>query len=102
MEHAVRELKPIDISDVPELIRIVEEVRKTGEPRRLRRSGEDVAILRPIKQPAKTRACRGRPTSADDALWKIIGIAEGPDDGTQDVSADKQKYLADAYTACAE
>jgi hypothetical protein len=98
----MRELKPIDISDVPELIYIVEEVRKTGEPRRLRRSGEDVAILRPIKRPARTRACRCCPTSADDALWKIIGNAEGPDDGTQDVSADKHTYLADAYAASPE
>jgi excisionase family DNA binding protein len=35
--------------------------------------------------------------SHTDSLWNIVGIAES--DGPGDVSADKHKYLADAYGA---
>ncbi|MCL4458715.1 MAG: hypothetical protein M1136_03835 [Chloroflexi bacterium] len=58
-----RGLRPIDISNVPELLRIVEEVRRTDEARVLRRDDEDLAILMPAKpgskhkpKPIKTRA----------------------------------------------
>jgi hypothetical protein len=90
-----KELKHIDISDVPELLRIVEDMRATNEPRVLQRANEDVAILRPVKRPAKRRVLRGRPTSADDPLWKLVGIGES--EGPGDVSTNKYKYLADAY-----
>jgi hypothetical protein len=90
-----KELKHIDISDVPELLRIVEDMRATNEPRVLQRANEDVAILRPVKRSAKRRVLRGRPTSADDPLWKLVGIGES--EGPGDVSTNKYKYLADAY-----
>ncbi len=58
-----RALRPIDISNVPELMRLVEEVRASHEARVLRRDDEDLAILMPAKpgqkrkaKPAKTRA----------------------------------------------
>ena len=43
-----RKPKRIDISHVPELVRLAEEVRTTGEPRVLRHASEDLAILMPI------------------------------------------------------
>ncbi|HLZ10586.1 MAG TPA: hypothetical protein VKT80_18515 [Chloroflexota bacterium] len=92
-----KELKPIDISNSPEILRIVEEMRASNEPRVFRRDNEDVAILRPVKRAARRRVLRGRPTSADDPLWNIVGMAAGPDDGVTDVSTNKLKYLADAY-----
>lgn len=48
-------LKPIDISSIPKLLTIAEEVRRTNEPRMLRRDSEDVAILMPIKSIRKRR-----------------------------------------------
>ncbi|MBA2449485.1 MAG: hypothetical protein H0V51_15815, partial [Chloroflexi bacterium] len=42
------ELEAIDISDVPDLLRLAEQVRTTGEPRILRREGEDIAVLMPV------------------------------------------------------
>jgi hypothetical protein len=45
-----RELKPIDISASPEILRIVEEVRASNEPRVLQREHVDVAILRPLNR----------------------------------------------------
>ena len=50
-----RELRSIDISDVPELLRLAEEVRTTNEPHVLRRAGEDIAVLMPIGPTTKRR-----------------------------------------------
>jgi hypothetical protein len=50
------ELESIDISKVPELLRLAEEVRTTGEPRVLRRDREDIAVLMPIVQASPRRA----------------------------------------------
>ena len=50
----------IDITDLPELRRIVEEVRATREPRVLRAGDEDLAVLTPLatghrSDPTETR-----------------------------------------------
>ena len=52
-----RAIKTIDITDVPELVRIAEEVARTGEARVLRRDSEDVAVLMPMSSSV------GRPRS---------------------------------------
>lgn len=90
-----QEIKSIDIGDNPDLLRIVEEVRTSNEPRALRHDNQVVAILRPARRPRKPRAPAGRPTSSSDPLWKLIGI--GASEGPGDVSTDKHRYLADAY-----
>lgn len=59
------EHKPIDISGIPELLRIVEEVRLSRRPRVLRRDREDVAVVVPM--PAKSRRTRRAPTPEDRA-----------------------------------
>jgi hypothetical protein len=46
----VRNLKPIDVSQLPDVLRIAEEVRRTRQPRLLRRDSEDVALVVPIEQ----------------------------------------------------
>ena len=88
-----KELKRIDISDIPELLTLVQEVQRTNEPRILQQDHEDLVMLTPIKPVAKRKA-RGKPTTADDPLWKLIGIGRS---GTGDVSENKHKYLAEAY-----
>jgi hypothetical protein len=89
-----KEPKHIDISGIPELLSIAEEVRRTNEPRILRQDSEDLAILAPIKTVAK-RSAKGKPTSADDPLWNIVGMAHSK--GPGDVSENVDKYLAEAY-----
>ncbi|TAK35109.1 MAG: hypothetical protein EPO21_07290 [Chloroflexota bacterium] len=90
-------LKHIDISQKGELLRIAEQVRSAKQPLVLSKGGEDVAVLRPLKRAARKPHSKGRPTSADDPFWSIIGMAAGPDDGVTDVSGNKHKYLSDAY-----
>ena len=88
-----KEPRHIDISSIPELQKLVHEVRQTNEPSILREESEDVAMLTPLKPRAK-RSARGKPTTADDPLWKLVGIGHS---GKGDVSANKHKYLAEAY-----
>jgi hypothetical protein len=88
-----KEPKRVDISRMPELLSIAHEVQSTNEPRILQQDSEDVAMLTPITPVAKRRV-RGKPTSADDPLWKLIGIGHS---GKGDSSANKHQYLAEAY-----
>lgn len=94
-----KELKRMDITHKLELLQIVEQVQTADQPLILSSGSEDVAILRPLKRPERKPTVKGRPTSAGDPFWNIIGIAAGPDDGVTDVSTNKHKYLADAYAA---
>jgi hypothetical protein len=55
---------PIDITHTPELLRLVDEVETTGQPRVLRRAGEDVAVLMPVRR----RATAGRAQRAEAGL----------------------------------
>lgn len=53
--------KPIDISDVPDVLRMVEEVRRAGEPRVLQRDGEDLAVVVPLPRERKSRGSKPTP-----------------------------------------
>lgn len=88
------ELSPIDSTRIPELLTLAEEVRRTGKPRRVQRGHEDIALLVPVT-PAHRR--RGRPTSAADPLWNIVGMVTVAD-GPTDVSEQVDRYLAEAHT----
>ncbi|MBI4506621.1 MAG: hypothetical protein HY691_13885 [Chloroflexi bacterium] len=89
-----RAIKSVDISTIPELLRIAEEVHASGEPRLLRRDDEDLAVLMPAKK-RRPGVPRGKPFTMSDPLWTIVGI--GRSEGPTDVSANKHKYLAEAY-----
>jgi hypothetical protein len=88
----------IDISEMPDLLRIVEEIRSTGQPRLLRRDGEYVALVTPVE---RASADQNGLFGPDDALFELVGVANDPtnQDETTDVSENKYRYLADAYTS---
>ena len=50
----VAEQEPIDISTMPELARLADEVRRTRRPRVLRRGNVDVAVLVPLTSAVRT------------------------------------------------
>jgi hypothetical protein len=77
-----KELTPIDVTRVPDLLRIAEEVRATGEPRVLRRDSEDLAVVSPIVPKAKRRV-RRVPTKAD---WDAFRSSAG---GWSDLDTDQ-------------
>lgn len=82
-------LRPIDISDNLELLRLVEEVRKGDEPRVLRRDSEDLAILTPVKGLPKRRARRAKTKADYGAFLSSAGSWKG--------IVDTDKLVADIY-----
>ncbi len=54
----------IDVTDEPELLRLAEDVRSTGESRVLRRNGEDLAVVIPVAPSMDEGA--GRVKTAED------------------------------------
>ena len=98
-----KELKPIDITNSPELLRLAEEIQRSQQPRVLVRDAEEMAEVRPV--PAKRkRSPQGKSRRTRDSAnpndWLLrlidLGAATSPADGPTDVSANKQKYLTDA------
>ena len=88
-----KERKRIDISSIPALVKLAHEVRSTNEPSILQQEREDVAMLAPLT-PVPKRGVRGKPTTADDPLWKRVGVGHS---GKGNVSENKHTYLARAY-----
>jgi hypothetical protein len=84
-----RELTPIDISNTPDLLRLAEEVAKSGQPRVLRRADEDVAVLMPVKKPTSRRRTGRKKTKED---YEAFRSSAG---GWKDVDVDK--LLEDIY-----
>ncbi len=66
-----RKIEEIDVTDLEQVVSIAEEVRRTGEPKLLRRQGEDLALVVPTTTP---RGRVGRPLTESDPLLDLIGI----------------------------
>lgn len=79
----------IDISDVPDLLRIAEEVRTTRKPRMLRRDNENVAVLMPVTSTRRRKASRAKTKADYEAFRAAAGGWEG--------LVDPDKLIADIY-----
>lgn len=97
-------MKHVDVGDLPDALRLAEEVERTGQPRLLKVNGRALAVLSPVASetspPRRTR--RPRPAAnRDSGLLAFVGIADEsePSDGPTDVSSNKHKYLANALYA---
>ena len=90
-----KEVKHIDISNTPELIRLAEEVQKSNQVTVLTKDGEEVLEVRPPK-PAKRKRPNGKVFSTDDPLYNLVGSATS--DEPTDASK-KHEYLAQAHGA---
>jgi hypothetical protein len=92
-----REPEPLDVTRSPELLRLVEEIEQSGQPRRLSRGNKTVAILAPVAAPRKQARPHRRTglLGPDDPFWSLVGIGRS---GLDDVSANKLQYLAKAYS----
>jgi hypothetical protein len=62
---------PIDITNIPELVRIAEEVEATKKPRELKRENKIVAVIRPAKQSAPKK--RGKSETNYEAFRAAFG-----------------------------
>jgi hypothetical protein len=84
----VRELKAIDISNTPDLLKLAEEVRASQKPYLLRRDGEDIALLVPAPAASKRRGTPGKSEADMAAFWSSFG-------GWKDMDTDK--LISDIY-----
>jgi hypothetical protein len=89
-----RELKLIDVGDEPDLLRIAQEVKNTGEARLLMSGGEELALITPVAPAKPSRPKRG-PLTADDPLFDLIGTGRSGVPGG--VSGKKHEHLARPY-----
>src|SRR4051794_2964009 len=64
VKHMAKEMTSIDISTNLDLVRLAEEVARSGEARLLRRADEDVAILMPLTATLPRR--KGRTKTEED------------------------------------
>jgi hypothetical protein len=98
-----KEVKNIDITDIPDLLKLAEEVRESNEPRLLKRGQEAIALLAPVEpqeESSPPTKRRRQSAQANDWLLRLADIAADsppPADGATDVSRNKYKYLAEAY-----
>ena len=84
-----KEIEHIDISNVPELLRIAEEVQTTRQPRILTRDSEDVAVLMPVTPSLQRQAKRERTKADYEAFLSAAGSWKG--------LVDPDKLIADIY-----
>lgn len=82
-----KELRTIDVSHVPELLRIAEEVGASGEPRVLRKNHVDLAVVMPLAKPAR----RGRKTRSAADIAAFNSAAGSWDD------VDTDRLVKDIY-----
>ena len=59
-----REIKPIDITNTPEVLRLAEEVARSGIPHVLKRDNKDLAVITPVSSTPTSRR-RTPKTKAD-------------------------------------
>jgi hypothetical protein len=85
----------VDIADSEDILRLVDDMLRTGMGVVLVRDEEPVAILDPL--PASKRSSRRRRTPADlpdDSIMRLAGILDGGP--PTDIARFKDEYIADA------
>lgn len=82
------ETESIDISNMPELLRLAQEVQSTNAPRILRNDREDLALLIPLTRARKRRGRRAKAAEDHEAFIAAAG-------SWSDVDIDA--FIADIY-----
>ena len=90
----MKELKPVNVTTTPEVLRLAQEVARSGVPVMLKTDQEDLAVLSPAAKP-KRRSGRAKAVTKDDPLFRLIGIGRSRTEGG--VSGNKHEALARAY-----
>jgi len=89
-----KEIRSIDITNTPDVLRLAEEVARSGVPHVLRTEREELAVVMPVAQ-GKKRASRSRPVTREDSLFQLVGIGTSGIEGG--ASERKREFLARAY-----
>ena len=87
--------KLIDITDAPDILKLVREVARTGVPVILGQGEEELAVLLPASKHEHDARTVGGDADEADSLLNIIGIGESAE--PTDIAKYKHEYLAQAY-----
>jgi len=68
---------PIDITNIPELVRIAEEVEATKTARQLMRDNEPVALITPVRPAGKAAKHKAKTTADYEAFKSAAGGWKG-------------------------
>ncbi|MCG3771992.1 MAG: hypothetical protein JW384_03193 [Nitrosomonadaceae bacterium] len=90
-----KEVKRIDISNTPELLRLVEEVRQSNQRTILTKGDEEMLEVLPVK-PAWRRRAKSGVLTKDAPLSQLVGAlpSKEPTDASK-----KHEYLAQPHEA---
>ena len=89
-----KEVDRVDISNVPEILHLAEEVRGSNQPRLLTRDGEELAVIMPVRQPRR-RDRRTGVISRDDPFVRMAGSGDSGIPGG--ISGRKYDYFREAF-----
>jgi hypothetical protein len=81
---------PIDITNMPDLVKIAEEVEATKTPRELRRENKTVAVIMPARS-ARARKQRGNTKEDYDAFFAAFGSWQDVDTDTLNQNIAEQR-----------
>jgi hypothetical protein len=99
MQSMSEALQPIDVTGSPELLRLAEEVERSGVGRLLKRGEHEVAVITPAvsfsRLPKRPGPRRKRQIDRADPLFNIVGMCRV--DEPTNVATSKDDYLAEAY-----
>ncbi len=81
------ELMPLHVTKMPDLLRLAEEVRRSGQARVLRRDSEDIAVLAPVSRRPRRRHQEARIEADRQAFLSSAGGWKG--------NVDVEQFLRD-------
>jgi hypothetical protein len=91
----MKALKLVDVTDTPDVLRLAQEVARSGIPVMLEHDGQELAVLMPASKSGRRSGRTGASADEQDTLLNIIGIGESAE--PTDVARRKHDYLAEAY-----
>jgi hypothetical protein len=85
----VKKVSSLDVTEMPELLRLAEDVKKSGEPRLLMRASEKLAVVVPAEPRAGVRPARSKAKTDKEAFLASLGSWNG--------LVDTDRLIADIY-----
>ncbi len=89
-----RELQELEVSNIPDVLRLAEEVRTSNQPRLLTRADEQLAVIMPVP-PARKRVRRSGIITRDDPFVRTAGTGRSGIPGG--ISGRKYDYFRRAF-----
>ena len=91
----MNEPRAVNVADTPDLLRLAQEVARSGMPVMLKIDDEELAVLSPVSTSKQDAGGSVVMDDEEDSLVNIIGIGESKE--PTDIATHRREYLAEAY-----